>query len=131
MPIHIARQTGYVDCVEESLGRHDNHSGIICPILRTMAVGIRSGWAHNIWRKYTMTTRFVIPITTALAFTIFFAACDSKSAPSKACIEAARLYAEALDTDQRAPEGEKAADIKIRKDSLSALEDHKVKLCGE
>ncbi len=68
-----------------------------------------------------MTTRFVIPITAALACTIFLAACDSKSAPSKACIEAARLYAEALDTDSRAPEGEKAAEIKIRKDALAGV----------
>jgi hypothetical protein len=78
-----------------------------------------------------MTTRFVIPITAALACTIFFTACDSKSAPSKACIESARLYAEALDTDARAPEGEKASEIKIRKDALAALEDRKVKECGE
>ncbi len=78
-----------------------------------------------------MTTRFVIPITAALACTFFIAACDSKSAPSKACIEAARLYAEALDTDSRAPEGEKSSEIKIRKDSLAALEDHKIKTCGE
>ena len=62
-----------------------------------------------------MTTRFVIPITAALACTLFIAACESKSAPSKACIEAARLYAEALDTDSRAPEGEKAAEIKSSK----------------
>ena len=78
-----------------------------------------------------MTIRFVIPITAALACTIFIAACDSKPVPSKACIEAARLYAEALDTDARAPEGEKAAEIKIRKDALVALEDRKVKECGE
>ena len=78
-----------------------------------------------------MTTRFVIPITAALACTIFIAACDSKSAPSKACVEAARLYAEAVDTDQRAPDGEKAADIKLRKESLAELEDRKVKACGE
>ena len=78
-----------------------------------------------------MTTRFVIPITAALACTIFIAACDSKSAPSKACVEAARLYAEALDTDVRSPEGEKAADVKIRKESLAAIEERKVKACGE
>jgi hypothetical protein len=79
-----------------------------------------------------MTTRFVIPITTAaLACTIFIVACDSKKPPSAACVEAARLYAEALDTDVRAPEGEKAADITIRKESLAALEDRKVKACGE
>jgi len=78
-----------------------------------------------------MATRFVIPIIAALACINFLAACDSKKPPTPACVEAARLYAEALDTDLRAPEGEKAADIKIRKDSLAALEDHKVKLCGE
>ena len=80
---------------------------------------------------YTMTTRFVIPIIAALACIIFLAACDSKTAPSKACVEAARLYAEAVDTDQRAPDGEKAVDIKLRKDSLAELEDRKVKACGE
>jgi hypothetical protein len=78
-----------------------------------------------------MTTRFVIPVIAALACTIFIAACDSKSVPSKACVEAARLYGEALDTDQRSPEGEKAADVKIRKDSLLALEERKVQACGE
>lgn len=78
-----------------------------------------------------MTTRFVIPITAALACTIFLVACDSKKPPTAACVEAARLYAEALDTDQRAPEGEKASEIKIRKDALAALEDRKVQTCGE
>ena len=78
-----------------------------------------------------MTTRFVIPVTAALVSIMFIAACDSKKAPTPACVEAARLWAEALDTDARAPEGEKAAEIKIRKDSLSALEDRKVKACGE
>jgi hypothetical protein len=70
-------------------------------------------------------------MTAALACTIFIAACDSKKPPSAACVETARLYAEALDTDLQAPEGEKAADIKIRKDSLAELEDRKVKACGE
>ena len=78
-----------------------------------------------------MTTRFVIPVTAALACTIFIAACDSKPVPSKACIEAARLWAEALDVDQRAPEGEKAAEMKVRKDAITALEDRKIKACGE
>lgn len=78
-----------------------------------------------------MTTRFVIPVTAALAGLIFLAACDSKKAPSAACVEAARIYAEALDTDQRAPEGEKAAEIKIRKDALTALESRKTQVCGE
>jgi hypothetical protein len=78
-----------------------------------------------------MTTRFVIPITAALACTIFLVACDSKKPPSAACVEAARLYAEAIDTDQRSPEGEKAADVKLRKESLAELEDRKVKACGE
>jgi hypothetical protein len=80
---------------------------------------------------YTMTTRFVIPITAALACTIFIAACDSKSPPSKACVEAARLYAEAVDTDVHSPEGEKASDVKIRKESLAAIEERKIKTCGE
>ena len=80
---------------------------------------------------HTMTIRVVVPMIAALACTFFIAACDSKSAPSKACIEAARLYAEAVDTDARAPEGEKATEMKARKDALSALEDRKVKACGE
>lgn len=78
-----------------------------------------------------MTTRFVIPITAALACTLFVVACESKKPPTAACIEAARLYAEALDTDSRAPEGEKAAEIKVRKDAIAALEDRKIKTCGE
>ena len=78
-----------------------------------------------------MTIRVVVPMIAALACTIFIAACDSKSAPSQACIEAARLYAEALDTDSRAPEGEKATEMKARKDAITALEDRKVKACGE
>ena len=78
-----------------------------------------------------MTTRFVIPITAALACTIFLVACDSKKPPTAACVEAARVYAEALDTDARAPEGEKAAEIKVRKDAIAALEDRKIKTCGE
>ncbi len=78
-----------------------------------------------------MTTRFAIPITAVLACTIFVVACDSKPAPTAACVEAARLYAEALDTDSRAPEGEKAAEIKVRKDAIAALEDRKIQTCGE
>ena len=78
-----------------------------------------------------MTTRFVIPITAALACTVFVAACGSGSVPSKACIEAARLYAEALDTDKAAPEGEKADKNAIKKETLAALEERKVKVCGE
>ncbi len=78
-----------------------------------------------------MITRFVIPVTAALVSLMFITACNSKKAPTPACVEAARLWAEALDTDARAPEGEKSSEIKIRKDSLSALEDRKVKACGE
>jgi hypothetical protein len=78
-----------------------------------------------------MTTRFVIPVTAALACTFLLAACDGKKPPTAACVEAARLYAEALDTDQRAPADEKASEIKIRKDALAALEDRKISLCGE
>jgi hypothetical protein len=48
MPICIVRESGNVDIVEKSLNRHDNHSGICGPVLRNMAVGIRSGWASNI-----------------------------------------------------------------------------------
>jgi hypothetical protein len=80
----------------------------------------------------TMTTRFVIPMTAALACTIILiAACGQGSAPSKACVEAARLYAEALDVDRTVPEGEKADKIAIKKESLEALEDRKNKACGE
>jgi len=41
MPICIARQSGYVDIVEKSLNRHNNHSGIFGPVLLTMAVSIQ------------------------------------------------------------------------------------------
>jgi hypothetical protein len=81
---------------------------------------------------YTMTTRSVGPITAALACTVFVAACGSGTAPpSKACVDAARLYAEALDTDKAAPEGEKADKIAIKKETLLALEERKIKVCGE
>jgi len=46
-------------------------------------------------------------------------------------VDAARLYAEALDTDKAAPEGEKAEKITIKKEALAALEERKVKVCGE
>ena len=79
-----------------------------------------------------MTTRFVGPITAALACTVFVVACGSGPAPpSKACVDAARLYAEALDTDKAAPEGEKAEKITIKKEALAALEERKNKACGE
>ena len=79
-----------------------------------------------------MTTRVVGPIIAALICTVFGAACESGTAPpSKACVEAARLYAEALDTDNAAPEGEKAEKISIKKEALAALEERKVKACGE
>jgi hypothetical protein len=41
------------------------------------------------------------------------------------------MYAEALDTDKAAPEGEKAEKITIKKEALAALEERKVKACGE
>ena len=78
-----------------------------------------------------MTTRFVGSITAALACTIFVVACESKTAPSKACVEAARQYAEAIDTDKATPEGEKAEKITIKKEALAALEERRVKACGE
>ncbi|MEO8341146.1 MAG: hypothetical protein ABI604_15785 [Nitrospirota bacterium] len=78
-----------------------------------------------------MTTRFVIPAIAALACTIFIAACDSKSAPSKACVEAARLYAEALDVDRTVPGDEKAEKITLKKEALEVLEERKIKECGE
>ena len=54
-----------------------------------------------------MTTRFVGPMTAALACTIFVAACGKSTAPpTKECIEAARLYVEELGQDKLAPEGE-------------------------
>jgi hypothetical protein len=80
---------------------------------------------------YIMTTRFVLSITAVLACTIFVAACGSSSAPSKACVEAARLYAEALDVDRNVPEGEKADQVALKKQALAALEERKDKACGE
>ena len=79
-----------------------------------------------------MTIRFVGPMTAALAYTVLLAACGSGTAPpSKACIEAARLYAEALDQDHLAPEAEKADVVATRKAAIVALEERKVKLCNE
>ena len=78
-----------------------------------------------------MTTRFVIPIIAALTCAVFVAACDKSTPPSKACIEAARLYAESLDVDRTTPEGEKSDKIAIKKESLAALEEQKNKACGE
>ena len=79
-----------------------------------------------------MTTRFIGAMTAALACTIFVAACGSSSTPpSKACIEAARLYAEAIADDTSTPEGEKADKIAIKKQTIAALEERKVKACGE
>jgi hypothetical protein len=81
---------------------------------------------------YTMTTRFILPITAALSCAIFVAACgQSGSPPSKACVEAARLYAEALDVERTVPEGEKSDKIAIKKEALAAIEKRKVDACGE
>ena len=78
-----------------------------------------------------MTTRFVIPVTAALACTFLVAACDSTKPPSADCIEAARLYAEALDQNKNAPPDEKADKLAARKEAIAALEDRKDKACGE
>lgn len=78
-----------------------------------------------------MTTRFVGLMTAALACTFFVVACDSTKPPSADCIEAARLYAEALDVDTRAPADEKADKISTRKDAIAVLEERKIKACGE
>jgi hypothetical protein len=78
-----------------------------------------------------MTRRFVGLMTATLACTFFVAACDSTKPPSADCIEAARLYAEALDQNSRAPADEKAENMAARKESIAALEERKVKACGE
>ncbi len=78
-----------------------------------------------------MTTRFLMPTITVLACAVFVTACEVASAPSKACIEAARLYAEALDADKSSPDGEKAADNSVRKQALTALEERKDALCPQ
>ena len=78
-----------------------------------------------------MTTRFVGLMTAALACTAFVAACDMKKAPTPACVEAARLYGEALDQNTIAPADEKADKLTVRKAAIAALEERKVKACGE
>lgn len=78
-----------------------------------------------------MTTRFVGLMTAALACTILVAACDSTKPPSADCIEAARLYAEALDQNTRAPADEKAENMAARKNAITVLEERKVKACGD
>jgi hypothetical protein len=78
-----------------------------------------------------MTTRFVGLMIAILACTVVVAACDSTKPPSPDCIEAARLYAEALDQNTRAPADEKAENMATRKASIASLEERKVKACGE
>ena len=79
----------------------------------------------------TMTTRFIGLMTAALACTFLVAACDSTKPPSADCIEAARLYAEALDQNTRAPADEKAENMAARKNAITVLEERKVKACGD
>jgi hypothetical protein len=78
-----------------------------------------------------MTTRFVGLMTAALACTFLVAACDSTKPPSADCIEAARLDAEALDQNTRAPADEKAENMAARKNAITVLEERKVKACGD
>jgi hypothetical protein len=78
-----------------------------------------------------MTTRFVGLMTAAIACTFLVAACDSTKPPSADCIEAARLYAEALDQNTRAPADEKAENMAARKNAITVLEERKVKACGD
>ncbi|THJ24851.1 MAG: hypothetical protein CAF45_003395 [Nitrospira sp. CG24E] len=78
-----------------------------------------------------MTTRFVGLMTAILVCTFLVAACDSTTPPSPDCIEAARLYAEALDQNTRAPADEKAENMATRKAAITSLEERKVKACGE
>lgn len=78
-----------------------------------------------------MTTRSVGLMTAALACTFLVAACDSTKPPSADCIEAARLYAEALDQNTRAPADEKAENMAARKNAITVLEERKVKACGD
>ncbi|MGH7182464.1 MAG: hypothetical protein ACREJN_10855, partial [Nitrospiraceae bacterium] len=74
---------------------------------------------------------FVGLMIAALACTFFVAACDSTKPPSPECVEAARLYGEALDQNSRAPADEKAENIAVRKESIAMLEERKDKACGE
>ena len=78
-----------------------------------------------------MTTRFIGLMTAALACTFLVAAYDSTKPPSADCIEAARLYAEALDQNTRAPADEKAENMAARKNAITVLEERKVKACGD
>ncbi len=78
-----------------------------------------------------MTTRFIGLMTAALACTFFVAACDTKKPPTAACVEAARLYAEALEVNTLAPSGEKVEGVAVREQALKAIEDRKVQACGE
>ena len=76
-----------------------------------------------------MIAHSVRTMAAALACTAFVVACGSAKGPSKDCIEAARMYAEAVDTDSHAPENDKAKDLTARKETLKALEDRKDSLC--
>lgn len=119
---------GHVNIDGKSLNQHDNHRGICGPVSRKMPVNILSR-ASNIWRMYTMTTHSVRTMAAALACTALVVACGSAKAPSKDCIEAARLFAEAVDQDSHAPDNEKAKDMTGRKEALAALEERKERLC--
>jgi len=78
-----------------------------------------------------MTTHFVRTMAAALACTAFVVGCESATGPSKDCIEAARVYAEAVDQDSHAPDEEKAKDMAIRKEALAAVEARKEKACNK
>jgi hypothetical protein len=78
-----------------------------------------------------MTRHFVRPMAAALACTAFVVACGSATAPGKDCVEAARVYAESLDQDRLAPEGEKSEVVAARRGALAALEARKIKACNE
>lgn len=76
-----------------------------------------------------MISHSVRTMAVALACTAFVVACGSAKGPSKDCIEAARLFAEAVDQDSHAPDNEKAKDLAGRKEALASLEERKESLC--
>jgi hypothetical protein len=78
-----------------------------------------------------MTTHFVRTMAAALTCTAFVVACGSGGGPSKDCIEAARIYAEAVDQDSHAPDNEKAKEMAVRREALAAVEARKDKACNK
>lgn len=66
---------------------------------------------------------------TIIASTVFLCACGSDLASDKACFEAARAHAEAIERYRAAPE-QHPIEVAARKDAVSAAIEWKKKACS-